>query len=236
MRKWFLIILVLTTSVFAKSGVWFSFKTGFPLTGSSVGLKMGSLAPYGGIDAFRINMEVKDEYTSWDTDYWGNGNLYKKYERTSTFSASVILFAPHAGLRFYLKQSTLKLYVKGDIMLFIPSVDGKDKGERIWYNPDGSIEDIDKWDDSLDNEDIESIEDALDMITITPGIGIEYPISDHFSIGGEFGFRLFLNSIDTKNAYTDEYDGEVEWKEESKNSISSTLGFTYTSITLNFIL
>jgi len=236
MKKLILILLLISTSIFAKSGLWFSFKTGFPLTGSSVGLKMGPFAPYGGIDMFQLGLEVKDDYTEWDNDYWGDGGLYKRYERTSKYDASAILFAPHVGLRFYLKQSTLKLYVKGDIMLFIPSVDGNDKGERIWYNPDGSIDNIDKWDDSMDKEDRKSIEDALDMVTITPGIGLEYPVSDHFSIGGEFGFRFFLNSIDSENTYSDEYDGEVEWKEESKDSINSSLGFTYTSITLNFIL
>ncbi len=228
----------------AKSGLWFSFKTGYPLAGSSVGLKLGPLAPYGGIDIFHFGFKLEDEYTSWDRDWiWNPGNydyelseLYIDYEREMTMEGSATLFAPHMGLRFYLKQNPLKLYAKADLMLLIPSIDGESTSEETWWNYDNTIDDHYKDTDKISDSDREDIHDALDFIFFTPGIGAEYPFSEHFSVGGEFGIRFIFNSIEYDGDYEDEdYDGTVYWKEKWATTVSTTIGITYTSITLNYI-
>lgn len=64
MRRLLIVFVLLSLFVQAKSGLWFSFKTGYPIAGSSVGFKLGPLAPYGGIDIFNFGFEFTDDYTS----------------------------------------------------------------------------------------------------------------------------------------------------------------------------
>jgi len=236
MKRIFLsVLLIIPVFAFPKSGIWFSFKTGFPIAGSSIGLKLGPLAPYGGIDIVRISGSFEDSGDSWARDYdWYNdtyGPWYKESEYSSTFEGSATLFMPNVGLRFYLKQQTLKLYVKGDLTLIIPSVNGRDKGNEIDYNSDGSIDWIDSWDNSLSDSDKKDINDALSYMILAPGIGVEYPFSGHFSVGGEFGFRLITNSFERSDSSEDDYYRDL-WK----TKVSTTLGMSYTSISLNYIL
>lgn len=245
MRRLILLVIIIPLFCNAKSGLWFSFKTGYPLAGSSVGLKLGPLAPYGGIDIFHFGFNLQSDYTSWDSGWFYNDNthqwelseLYKDHERESSLEGSATLFAPHAGARFYLKQNPLKLYLKADLMLLLPSIDGINKGERTWYNPDGTIDYHERWSDKISKADRKNIQDALDFIIFTPGVGVEYPFSEHFALGGEFGMRLIFNSAEyaDDDEYYDEYDDLVYWKEKWSATIATTIGITYTAITLNYI-
>ncbi len=163
-------------------------------------------------------------------------DLYKDYERESTLSGSATLFAPHAGLRFYLKQNPLKLYVKANLLL-LPSINGESKYERTWYDQDGNVTYHDRDKDEMSDSDKEDIHDALDFVFFMPGVGVEYPFSDHFSIGGEFGLRFIFNKMEYKGEDKgyDDYDDITYWKEKWSEMISATVGITYTSITLNYI-
>ena len=75
---------------------------------------------------------------------------------------------------------------------------------------------------------------ALNFWGITLGFGLEYPFSEQFSIGGEFGFRYFTNSATNEGSNVDEYDREVHWKEKWENKIDAALGITYTLLSLNY--
>lgn len=232
------IIVLIPLALSAQNGLFISFKSGTPISGSMVGLKLGPLAPFGGLDIVRLSGKFEDELTTWDAEYLGwnyqtdqpeYGPLYMDYERSSTFEGSALLLMPHAGARFYLN----KFYVMGDLMLVLPSVKGKSKGERIYYDSDGLPYDIDRWDDELEDEDREDIHDALNFMVLSAGIGAEYAFSEHFSVGGEYGLRLAMNSIDSGGKDMDE-DDPVSWKEEWANKVSMALGVTYTCFTVNF--
>jgi hypothetical protein len=225
-----LILIVLSVILYAESGITASFKTGFPLTGTSFGLKLGPLNPYGGVDIARIYGKYESSYTSWKSNYY-DGLLYKNYERSSTFEGSAMLFIPHAGLKFYL----WKAYLVGEMAICLPSISGTDKGERINYDSNGNIYDIEKWDDKLSKDDKKMLKDALDFIGMKFGFGAEYFFNDHVSIGGEFGLRIILNNFTNEGKYevcNEYYDYREKWSKD----LSAMLGVTYTSFSLNFIL
>lgn len=69
---------------------------------------------------------------------------------------------------------------------------------------------------------------------LTFGFGLEYPFNDHFTIGGEFGLRIFGNSVTDKDADSDEYNGQLQWKEDWNDELTATLGITYTAFSLNY--
>lgn len=185
---------------------------------------MGPLNPYGGLDIARVSGSFESSRTDSEYD-WSENKLYRSYDRSSTFDGSALLFIPHAGLKFYF----WKTYLLGDLSLCIPAVEGKDKGKRTYYNPDGTIYDIDKW------EDKKKINDALNFVGLTLGFGIEFPLSEKVSIGGEYGIRLIFNSYIDEGSDQDD-DDPPYWEEKWEDKISATLGVTYTSFSLNFIL
>lgn len=222
---------------YAQNGLFFSFKSGFPLSGTVVGLKLGPLAPFAGLDIARVSGSFEEKYTSWSTesewlgDHYEYGDLYRDYRRESTFDGSLLLIVPHAGARFYLS----KFYLIGDMMIVLPSVEGRDKGTRIYYDSDGNIDDFDEWDDKLEKEDKKLINDALDFVVLTAGIGVEFPFSSQFSIGGEYGFRMAMNTFEDSGEESSEDEfGQIRWKDEWEDKISMSLGITYTAFTLNF--
>jgi len=235
-------LIILTPSITnAKSGIQLSFKTGSFITGTTIGLKMGPFVPSGGIDILSVGGSFDKSYTSWEAEFLGwndetneyeYGDLIKDYERDSKLEGSAMLFIPHAGLKFYLN----KFYLLGELSLVIPSVDGKDSGQRIWYDENGNVEEIEEWDDKLSNNDKEEINDALNFVGLTFGFGVEYPFNEKFSLGGEYGFRIFFNDIEQSGIEPDSDDGPTYWKEKWEDKISMSLGVTYTRFTLNYIL
>jgi len=48
--------------------------------------------------------------------------------------------------------------------------------------------------------------------------------------------RLLFNSFQDEGTEEDKYDGVVEYRRKWKDELTTTLGVTYTSFSLNFIL
>ena len=226
-----LIVSILPVLLCAESGLTASFKTGFPISGTNFGIKLGPLNPYGGFNIARISADFESSRTYWDTDYF-SGQLYKESQYSSSFEGSAMLFIPHVGL----KMNFWKAYFLGELMLCIPSVEGSSEGEDIEYNVDGSIDWRDDWDSKLSDDDKKTIKDALDFFGLKAGFGAEYFLSERVSIGGEFGLRLIFNNFNDEGTDEDEYDGTVEYRRKWKDELSASLGVTYTCFSLNFIL
>jgi len=210
------------------SGLFFSFASGSPLYSTKIGLRMGPLAPYGAFDIINLSFSVDDESTSYVTDQYNY--RYKDYEYEDHIEASGTLIIPRAGAKLFLGQFPLNLYATGDVFYILPSVKMESKGKDVEYNPDGSIYYYDEWEYSLETDEEEMIEDAIDFMGITAGIGVEYAFNSHFSVGGEYGFRMIFDTFTDEGTDEDYYDYSDEWKLEVK----STLGITYTSFTLNY--
>ena len=233
-RKVFVAVLII--SIFpvllcAKSGITASFKTGFPISGTSIGLKLGPLNPYGGLNIAKISGSFESSRTYWYTD-WDTEQLYKESEYSSSFEGSAILFIPHVGI----KMNLWKTYILSELMFCIPSIDGRSEGKEIEYNPDGSIDWSDEWDNELSKDNKKKIKDALDFMGLKAGFGAEYFFNERVSIGGEFGLRLLFNSYIDEDTDEDIHDGVVEYRRKWKDKLAATLGGTYTSFSLNFIL
>lgn len=221
-------IIILPLVVFGENDWTVSFQTGFPLNQTSFGVKIGALAPYGGIGMFRVSANYESSNTSWERDYY-QGHFYKYRERSSEFEGSATFLMPFAGLRYYVKQEKILAYIKGDIMFALPFIKGTNSGKRVYYNSDGTVSDRDEWSDNLTKKDEERFKDVLDFIVISPGVGLEYPLSDHFSIGGEFGMRWLLYNYEQNGSDSDEY-----WQSDWEEKMNATIGITYTSFSLNY--
>lgn len=217
---------------FAQNGFTASFKSGFPLSGTEFGLKLGPFHPYGGLDIIRVSGTFSDSYTDWDKVDEG---YRKDYYSTSEFDGAATLFVPNVGLKFYLTQKSIKSYVNGGILMVIPSVSGKTSYEWKSYNSDGEVISEDSGSEKLTDEEKDNIKDVLDMFGLKAGFGLEYAFSENFSIGGEYGLRVFSNSITTSETYPDPEDQEdYSWKEEWEEEVKTSLGITYTSFSMNF--
>lgn len=226
-----------------KSGLTVSFKSYGPINGTSVGLKLGPLAVFGGLDIARISAEFessstryrKDEYYDSQTGDYSYSPLYKYYESSSSFMGNALLAIPHVGGKLFLSQSPLIFYIFGAGRMVIPSVEGISEGEWTRYDMDGRVTDSDYWSEELEEPDKEQIYDALDFIGITLGFGVEYPLfSENFTVGGEYGLMFFSNSYLYEDEYTNEEDGIVVYKRELVEKVKGDLGITNTSISLNY--
>ncbi len=219
--------------LYAQDGLFASFRLGAPFSGTSVGLRLGPLAAYGGLDIITFSASFDDESTTYEKD-WNTGNLYKYRDRTESLDGSARLIMPQVGARLHLAGQTVNLYLHGNAQLTIPSVEGHGSYKSIRYNPDGSIAYTDEDDYELTDEDKERIHDVLDFISVSVGFGAEHYFSNHFSIGGEFGLRLFLISFENEGEEEDVYNGSVDWRRQWKTVAETSLGTTYTQFTLNY--
>ncbi|UCD38307.1 MAG: hypothetical protein JSW54_02165, partial [Fidelibacterota bacterium] len=138
-------------------GLFFSFHNKSPFASTKIGVRNGPLALFGGLDLIRIGLTMDDDYTSYATDYV-TGRTYKDYESEDHVEFTGVFFIPHAGLKYFLRESPLSLYVTGDIFFILPSIKGASEGREVEYNPDGSVYWIDDWDYSLETDEEEMIE------------------------------------------------------------------------------
>ncbi len=226
----------------AQNGLIVSFKSRWPVNGTSIGLKLGPLAVYGGLDMLKLAADGEQQSTDYGREWYYDditgeyteGNLYKQSESSSVYEGEALLALPHAGVKLYLVNAPLRAYLLGSAFLVVPSVSGRGEGSYTGYSPDGAIEYRDSWKEELEQSDLEQIHDALDFIGLTLGFGIEYPVSEHFAVGGEYGFSFLTNSYHSEDEYVAEWDGVVEWKSVWENKGRAALGITNTSITLNY--
>ncbi len=223
-------LIVLPFSLMARSGITATFSTGSPISGTSIGLKLGPLNPYAGVDVARISGKYTSDDTQWADG--ANGGIVMSYESTSTFEGTATLIMPRVGLKFYL----WKAYLVGEFSLWMPSVSGTDKGTTVYYDYNGVAYDWDMWDESLTKQDEDYINDALDFVGFKFGFGSEYYLSEHVSIGGEFGFRILSNSFTMGDDSEDNELPYYYYREKWKDEISASIGVTYTMFSLNFIL
>ncbi|MBA7642543.1 MAG: hypothetical protein GH143_08970 [Calditrichaeota bacterium] len=234
--------LMIPVSLPAQRGLTVSFKSRWPVNGTSIGLKLGPLAAYGGVDLVRLAGNFESTSTTYDREWYYDyeteqseySDLFLRHQSTSSFKGAALLIIPHVGVKFYLMQSALNAYLFGNGRLIIPSVEGRSQGWWKDYDPDGNVMDQDSWDDYLTETDRKKIHDALDFIGLTLGFGVEYPLNQHFTVGGEYGITYFTNSWDQKDESIDEWDDMVQWKRQWEQKTKATLGITNTSITLTY--
>jgi len=138
-------------------------------------------------------------------------------ENFPSAEASATLFVPSVGFRFLLKEERkeeINPYFSLDLLKSYATVD---------------IDDI----FSLSKDDEKLLEDLLSFWGISPALGLAYPFSSKFSIGGEVGFRI-LSAEGKLVKWGDYYIYTGGNSLNNENKIHLHTNFTYTAICLNF--
>jgi hypothetical protein len=142
---------------------------------------------------------------SYDVSYSSSSD-YDSYKYTSGINASVIM--PFAGLKYFFRDTMIvKPYL--NVTLFKPII---------------STERNSKYDDEP-NHTASGPDFGVWIGEI--GFGSEYFFNKHFSVGGEFGIRLFF-STESESSSNDYNDGT------STNELKMYLNMTYATGSLNF--
>lgn len=230
-RKYLTLITLLAVGGLQAQSAWVaSFKASRPLNGTTIGYTIGPVLLYGGLDMMRLS--IKDESSStnesWD---WNNGRRYLSWKSESTVDLNGTLLIPHAGLRYYFKKGATQAYVMGEGFIILPFLNYSYQSSSTSYNPNGSVNYTDSYDESWNDEDKKEAADALDFLGLVAGFGAEHNLGEGFSIGSEFGLRLFMNSWDNVDDYT---SNDGYYKDTYKSSVNISLAGTFTSLSLNY--
>lgn len=142
---------------------------------------------------------------------------------------------PRVGLKYTFGNSGLRKYFFGDGFKCFPFVSFDGPHTRRHYNPDGDITSEYVDDISLEKEEKDALEALLGVWGVTVGFGVEYPLSEGFSIGGECGARMYFGSAD--HTYIEpEGAGPEDWSETWESELSVSLKTSYAAIVLSFQL
>ena len=138
----------------------FSVSPGQLLQGAQLGMCYGKLQPYIGLDIMGASGKAK--VTDVDDSY-------------TELSASATLWIPNIGTRYYFSSKELKPYVYAGFLKSIATVSAKTKTNTTETKFEGASKD--------------QLTSLLGFWGVSAGFGAEYPFSEHFSVGGEYGYR-----------------------------------------------
>ncbi|MBN1783078.1 hypothetical protein JW948_18225 [bacterium] len=223
----------------------FSVRIGPVMQASQIGFQYGSLQPYVGIDYVSAGLDATiDESYSIRMD---DVSPFMPIDNNSmTLEGSVRILMPHAGVRYYLNTNVTKPYVFAGIFKAFPSIDGKVKYSYTYYNEEGLVDYSASGTEKLDKNTRELIEDMLGVWGLNFGFGAEYTVNEHFSVGGEFGFKMARTSVDntaeeliTSDDYYYYYYYYSNYPDAALRSVTDTdanvgLTFSHASVCLNF--
>jgi opacity protein-like surface antigen len=155
-----MVAIALLVPVLASAMV-FSVSPGQLLQGGQLGLSSGKFQPYIGLDIMGASGKVKLSDTESDA-----------FEE---MSASATLYIPSIGTRYYFGGSDVKPYVYAGFLKSIATVSVKDETDAGADELEGDVKD--------------QLTSLLGFWGINAGFGTEYAFSEHFAVGGEYGFR-----------------------------------------------
>lgn len=175
-----------------------SFKKGFPISHVQFLLPArGSIVPTVSLGYFGLS----NKYESQEND--------TNYDYSSTSKTSVHLFMPKVGLRKFGQPSgDLRTYSLAEVFYLLPMIARERDGEEI------------------SDEQKKEFRDALDVLGLTVGYGVEYKFSDQFSVGSEVAFNMIYHSTH------DESDGDSSYT--FSRDTRTILGGLLTSFTMNY--
>jgi hypothetical protein len=205
----------------------FSMSPGQGVQSAQVGLSMGKFMPYFGLDLMGISGKVKADYEYTDSYYdTGEGAWvdYVSQKSTVDASAGATLLIPHIGARFYFATEPLKPYVFLGFLKSMPFVSAKISGTDNYFNPDGTSDGSDTYSAKLEGDAKDVITKPLGFWGMNLGFGAEYPFSENFSLGGEYGLRWFHTSTESSGLLGDEMSAEM----------SASLKLTTARVVLNY--
>ena len=218
----------------------FEVKPGYGMQSSAFGYQTGRLTPFVGLDIMAIGAEGTytdsdyDEYYDWYDDEW------YRYETKETIdiNGSATLFIPHFGLKYHFADSDadIKPYLLGGVFKSVAFVN-VDGSEKTQHYENGRL--VGEDDDSVELEDNEkdALKDLLGVWGFNLAFGVVHSFSEHFSVGGEYGFRFYFAS--TSYDYEDSGDdyngnGAPDWRNEFETELSASLKLSYAAVVFCF--
>jgi hypothetical protein len=222
---------------FAQSRFAFGIKPGMTMQTSYFGFTAGRFLPYASMDMLWMSVKMTETRSSHDTYY---GNTYDYWEE-QTFKGKAVLFIPHFGAKWFVhgasRSDGLRAYLNADLYLSIPSVSGEE--EKSWRQTYNGQTESGHWSKKMDKDEEELIEDVLSFWGFNLGFGTEYMFSEHFSVGGEYGFRLFFNGIERHDESSSSYGNPgspyyQSYQDEWDDELRLTLRMNYAVVALNF--
>jgi hypothetical protein len=179
----------------------FSVKAGPYLQTGQISLPLGTLEPYLGLDYMGLSMDITVP------------GISEVVTEETSMDVGASMFIPYAGVKFLLSNTgDTKPYVFGTFFKSFASVKFESGGESL-----------------LGDEVEDFIKDLLGFWGLKFGFGAEYAVSDHFSIGGEYGLNMFFMSGELEMAL-----GDPGLEESIKMDVSASLKKTYVAVVLNF--
>ncbi len=177
----------------------FSVAPGIATNSATFGYKIGNAVPYAGLQLLTGGFKMVGTHHYEDISGW----VTDKYDRT----ANVNLIMPAIGLKYFaVETGDLKAYV--NLAANKPMISGKMK-----Y-------------DGEEDEDFSDEINKLKLFGAELGFGVEYFLSQNFSIGGEYSLRY----IGGKHSDKDDMGGGAYYKRD----ISLRLVPTIAKFSLNF--
>lgn len=236
----FLVLGIAATSCNAEeeSGFVFGIKPGSTINSAYFGYKIGNIVPMVGADLLWLSASATYTDESVNRYYDDYAEVWSEYRSVDTddINGRAILLMPHFGGKIYLGGNDVKPYLYANFFFSIPSVKAEASTKREWrLYYDGELVDQggDSESEALSKEYEDLIKDILGFWGVTLGGGAEYFLSKHFSVGGEYGLRILVNSVnqstkDSSGSPTDRYTDEVN------TEVSASVKVSYAAVTLNY--
>lgn len=181
------------------SAMIFSVSPGQLLQGGQLSKSYGKFQPYIGLDIMGASGKVRLE-----------DNASTAYEE---ITASAMLYIPNIGARYYFGSSEVKPYVYAGFLKSIATVSAKTKTETAESEFEGDSKD--------------QLTSLLGFWGVNAGFGAEYPFSEHFSVGSEYGFRYLRT-----HAKGDGFDGALG--ADLTDEITASLKSSTVRVILNY--
>ncbi len=214
MKKLISIIFVLLFANSINAQFAFGVKPGVGLNGAYFGFKASSFVLFANVDYTSVGGAVEETGKKFDYDIYGLVSF--KDESEASFS----IYNLGVGAKFlFPSKSKISPYITATFSKPIISAEAKQNGES--------------------EEELSDYIDAISIWGASLGFGTEYFFSENFSIGGEFGLRMFLGSYE-KSEIVETYvynpntgsDGYVET--ERNYNVDVNFSLTYSVVSFNY--
>ena len=203
----------------------FGVKPGMTGNSAQFGLKLGGLMAFGGLEFFRTATTI-EENGSHIVYYYSNTYPFTSYYQLEPYSdkdeASVNVYAPFVGAKILLgggESGKVGAYITG--IIGKPFISGKSVSN------------------GKESESTKKFFENLGAWMFLAGFGGEIFFSEDFSIGGEFGLRVFLvnykeEETETLSAYDNQTGTTRYYNSPHKYDFDLGMGITYSTLVLNY--
>jgi len=233
-----MMLLVGIPHIASAVGITFTAKPGALMNTAEVGIDLGMVEPYFGMDLVWIS--VSNDLT--DSEVYQSGDYRWQQSYSYNVEGSALMLIPHLGAKFNFGKRAageIRPFVRGSMFMSLVSVSvsgSEEESESVWYDymPGYAPDDSYHWENDLETDEAEDIaKELLSFFGIELAFGAEYFFTEKFSLGGEFGVRAIMNDFEVTDSYQQSGQDYIE-NDEWKNEMSIHFRMSYAVFNLNF--